>query len=80
MPQQKPLALSDSELEAIMTAARPIAPDRRDAFVQEVANLLALCVEVGPGTVHRAIAMAQRAHFSPPDLSVGTAGRTSKYR
>jgi hypothetical protein len=75
-----PLRLTDAELDAVMTAAQPIAPDRRDAFVQEVANLLASCVEVGPGTVHRAIALAQREFFNPPDLSVGVAGRSSKYR
>lgn len=76
----KPLALSDSELDAVMTACQPLAPDRRDAFLQEVANLLRGCVEIGPGAVHRAIALAQRAHFDAPDLSVGSAGRSSKYR
>ena len=75
-----PLRLSDNELDAIMAAARPIAPDRRDAFVQEVANSLARCGELGPGVVHRVVAQAQRQHFDPPDLAVGTRGRTSKYR
>ena len=30
--------------------------------------LLRGCVEVGPGTVYRAIEQAQRAHFDPPQL------------
>jgi hypothetical protein len=72
-----PLALSDSELDAIMAAARPIARDRRDAFLQQVAELLRDCSELGPGAVHRAIAQAQRAHFDPP---VDTSGRWAKYR
>jgi hypothetical protein len=75
----KPLALSDSELAAVFTAARPIPVDRRDAFLQEVATLLRGSDEVGPGTVHRAIERAQRAHFDPPELAAGSPGR-GKYR
>jgi hypothetical protein len=74
----KPLALSDSELAAVFTAARPLPVERRDAFLQEVAALLRGSVAVGPGTVHRAIEQAQRAHFDPPEL-VAPAAR-SKYR
>ena len=65
----KPIRLSDSELSAIFAAARPIAVERRDAFLQEVAALLSGCVEVGPGTVHRCIEQAQRNHFTPPDIA-----------
>jgi hypothetical protein len=61
-----PIRLSDSELDAMMAAARPIAVEHRDAFLQEVASLLQGCVEVGPGTVHRAIEQAQRRFFVPP--------------
>jgi hypothetical protein len=50
------IRLSDSELAAVFAAARPVAVERRDAFLQEVASLLSGCVEVEPGTVHRAIA------------------------
>jgi hypothetical protein len=64
----KALKLSDSELNAILAAARPLAVERRDAFLQQVASLLRGCVEVGPGTVHRAIVMAQRQFFDPPVL------------
>jgi hypothetical protein len=39
-----------------MTACRPLPVDQRDAFLQEVADALSVCGEIGPGTVHRAIA------------------------
>jgi hypothetical protein len=74
-----PLRLSDSELDAVFAAARPLAVERRDAFLQEIASLLHGCVEVGPGTVHRAIEQAQRRHFDPPDLGRVPAAK-SKYR
>jgi hypothetical protein len=40
-PPMPPLRLSDSELDAIMDAARPIAAERRDAFLHAVAQALA---------------------------------------
>jgi hypothetical protein len=75
-----PIRLSDSELDAVMAAARPLPVESRDAFLQEVASLLRGCDEIGPGTVHRAIAMAQRRFWIPPDLSTGAPGRGAKYR
>jgi hypothetical protein len=71
-----PLKLSDQELDSILAAARPIAVDRRDAFLQRVAELLQNCTEVGPGAVNRAIREAQRAHFDPQELG---SGHWSKY-
>jgi predicted DNA-binding transcriptional regulator YafY len=73
-----PVRLTDDELEAVMSAARPLEPWRRDAFLQEVANSLARCGELGPGIVHRVVAQVQHEFFDPPDLS-RMAG-TSKYR
>jgi hypothetical protein len=64
----KPIRLSDSELAAVMAAARPLAVDVRDAFLQAVADALAGCAEVGPGVVYRVIAETQRKFFDPPDL------------
>jgi hypothetical protein len=64
-----PIRLSDSELDAVMAAARPLAVDRRDAFLQAVAGALQGCGEIGPGVVHRVCAEIQRAFFDPPDLS-----------
>ena len=68
-----PLKLSDAELDAVLVAARPIPVERRDGFLQDVAALLR-GREVGPGSVHRAIEQAQRAHFDPPDLTSGGSG------
>jgi hypothetical protein len=68
-----------AELDAVMQAARPIPIESRDAFLQDVAALLSGCVEVGPGTVHRAIQQAQKRHFNPPDLGRAP-GVASKYR
>ena len=64
-----PIRLSDSELDAVMAAARPLAVERRDAFLQEVATLLRGCAEVGPGVLHRIVAEVQRRHFDPPNLN-----------
>jgi hypothetical protein len=75
-----PIRLSDDELSAVMAAARPLDVRVRDAFLQQVANELPRCDEVGPGVVHRICAAAQRQFFDAPDLSVGAAGRSSKYR
>jgi hypothetical protein len=52
----KPIRLSDSELDAVMTAAQPLAVEARDAFLQKVADALARCSEIGPGAVYRYIA------------------------
>src|SRR4029079_19459020 len=49
------LKLTDSELDAVFSAARPLDPDLRDPFLQAVANaLMADCSgEIGPRTVAR---------------------------
>jgi hypothetical protein len=75
-----PISLSDAELAAVMTAAHPIAPERRGAFLEQVANSLQGCREIGPGAVHKAIREAQRAHFDPPIFDQRAVGARSKYR
>jgi hypothetical protein len=50
-----PLALTDSELDAVLAAARPLPAERRDAFLQAVTAELR-GREVGPGLVHRVVA------------------------
>jgi len=71
-----PIRLTDSELDAVLAAARPIAVERRD---EQVAASLSGCAEVGPGIVHRVCAETQRAFFDPPDLG-HVVGAQSKYR
>jgi hypothetical protein len=72
-----PIALTDSELEAVYRAAGPIPPAVRGAFLEEVAQRLA-GREVGDGLVYRVVMEVQRKFWSPPDLS--RAGGVSKYR
>jgi hypothetical protein len=67
-----PLALTDDQLEQLMTAARSLRPERRDAFVQQVAAALA----AGAHSVHHAIRVAadwNRNSSSP--LPVGESSR-----
>jgi hypothetical protein len=64
----KPLRLTDAELDAVFAAARPIAVNRRDDFLQAVAASLRRCEVIGPGVVHRICAEVQREHFDPPVL------------
>src|SRR5262245_41798265 len=45
------LRLSDSELTAVMAAARPIDPDLRDPFLRAVASALQGQTVIGPGVV-----------------------------
>jgi hypothetical protein len=74
-----PICLSDSELDAVLAAARPLPVERRDAFLQAVAGALHGW-EIGPGIVHRVCAEAQRAFFDPPQLAASAPGRGAKYR
>jgi hypothetical protein len=66
----RPIALSDDELDAIMNAAKPLQPANRDRFLRAVAEAITALPEVGPGSVHRAIAELQRHYFVAPDLRV----------
>jgi hypothetical protein len=63
-----PIRLTDEELDAVFAAARPLAVNRRDVFLQAVAASLRRCEVIGPGVVHRICAEVQREHFDPPDL------------
>jgi hypothetical protein len=63
-----PLRLTDSQITSIFAACRPLQPQDRDPFLQEVAGLLAGIVDPGDGDVTRAIRAVQRRHFDPPQL------------
>jgi hypothetical protein len=60
------IRLSDSELDAIMSAAAPLDRDLRDPFLQAVAAELARCETIGAGTVYRVAREQQRKFFRPP--------------
>jgi hypothetical protein len=74
-----PIKLTDDELDAVMSAARPLAVERRDAFLQQVAAELR-GREIGPGLVHRVVAQVQREHFDPPVFGSNGEAKYSKYR
>jgi hypothetical protein len=61
-----PIALTDAQLTAVMTAAAPLHPRFRGEFLQEVANELARLPEVGDGNLHRILGQVQRKHHEPP--------------
>ena len=67
-----PIRLTSEQLDAILLAAKPLTPDRRQAFITQVADALQHVPVVGPGVLHRTIAAAQRQHFDPPNLVGGT--------
>jgi hypothetical protein len=62
------LKLTDSELDAVMNACRPLAPRARDRFLRRVAEAIAALPERGDGSVARAIRSVWREHFDAPDL------------
>jgi hypothetical protein len=71
-----PIRLTDAELDTVLRAARPIAYDRRDEFLQRVASELQRCGELGDGVVHRICAAMQKEFFDPP---ISESGRWAKY-
>jgi hypothetical protein len=60
------VSLSDTDLSAVMDAARPIPPPSRDRFLREVAAELAKHSELGPGTVGRVVRELQHRHLVAP--------------
>jgi hypothetical protein len=71
-----PLRLTDSELVSIIALTTPLAPHPRDQFLQALAAVLQ-GRELGPGSVHRAVAQVQREYFDPP---LETRTGVGKYR
>jgi len=74
------MSLTSEDLAAaVLRAAAPLAPERRQPFIADVIAALQGVPVVGPGAVHRAIVAAQHQHFDPPrfatNLSAPHAGR-----
>jgi hypothetical protein len=66
----KPLHLNDSELDAVMAAARPLAERDRSPFLAAVATAIREAgEEIGPGRLHRLIRETQRKFCDAPDLT-----------
>lgn len=66
-----PLRLTDDQFAAVLRAAKPLAVGDRGALLQDVAAALH-GQELGDGTVHRAVAQAQRKCYDPPILTPGS--------
>jgi hypothetical protein len=71
-----PLALTDSQLNAILAAAHPLPWGKRNDFLEEITRILQAMPELGDGSLHRVIVQTQRKFFDPPDLEA----HMGKYR
>jgi hypothetical protein len=67
-----PIALTDSELDIVFAAARPLQVADRDPFLRDVAERLAALPERGDGLVFQICREVQRDHWDPP---VGIEGK-----
>jgi len=76
MPQ-KPIALSDDQMSALLAASYPLPPECRSAFLEACARELARLPEIGDGALHRVIMAVQREHFDAP---LETRTGVGKYR
>ena len=70
----KPIHLSDSQLEQIMRAAAPLARNDRSAFLMDVAAALH-GQALGDGTVFRVIREIQGRYLHPPEFAQGGGGK-----
>ena len=62
-------SLSDTELSAVMTAAKPIPAQSRDAFLRDVSIELSRFEVIGPGLVARACSKIQRQYLNAPSFT-----------
>ena len=69
------ISLSDSELQIVMEAARPIPARDRDQFLRDCAAELAKYPEIGPGVVGRVCSKLQRAYLNGPRDLRGVGGK-----
>jgi hypothetical protein len=61
-----PIALTDSELDIVFAAARPLEVADRDPFLRDVAERLAALPHLGNGIVLQICREIQHRHFDPP--------------
>jgi hypothetical protein len=70
-----PISLTDSQIDAVFAAARPLEPLDRSRFLKDVAAELAGIADPGDGTVAKICRQIQRRYFDPPQLT-----ESGKYR
>jgi hypothetical protein len=73
-----PISLPPDCHTAIERAARPLDPQRRDAFVAAVLDALATVPELGEGAAFRTIRALQREFWDPPITSEGHARHSTR--
>jgi hypothetical protein len=67
----QPLCLSDSQMDALLRLAAPLAPHCRDAFLRILAHQLRDRADVGDGELHRIAREIIKSYrlFDPPAQS-----------
>ena len=70
-PSPRPLALTDSEIATVMSAAAVLAVADRDDFLRAVATALATLPAVGDGIVARVCREMQSRYWRAPELRAG---------
>jgi hypothetical protein len=75
---QRPLALTDAQLDSVMAAAAPLRPADRDAFLILIASRLRDVGVIGDGVVARVAREVQASFWAPhaDEIRVGS----GKYR
>ena len=72
--------LSDSQIEILLSAARPLPSVQHSAFFEEATNALAGCPELGDGVVYRTVRELQRKYWKPPLAREAAVGPTPHRR
>jgi hypothetical protein len=68
--QSAPIALSESQMCALLAASYPLPPRSRGPFLEACAREIANLPELGDGVLHRTIVRVQRMYFDPPFFSI----------
>jgi hypothetical protein len=63
-PTTTPIGLTDDQMAMVYSAAGPLEPRARSAFLAELANALRGRGEIGDGELHQAIRETQRKYFN----------------
>jgi hypothetical protein len=75
----KPLALTDAQLDIVFRMAAPLLDVDRSMFLEDVARELGGLRAIGDGIVARTCAQVQRKYWRPPEIGYGGTG-SGKYR
>jgi len=69
-----PVALTDAQLNAVMAACQSLAPADRDAFLRQVAAMLARYPDLGDGLVARVCREVFSQFWRAPEVDGRIAG------